>query len=122
MTILRLAQNNKIIFDVSRRHRREKHMTLSGKIIGIVYIAILVIALIYFNIDNYFTYKRLDKAADKLISEPDMSNKDKSTNLQWLSMNCMRFSRRSIIFCSKYDNIVNKIQSFLLSSDNSNMK
>lgn len=89
-------------------------MITADKITGLIFLSILVIIAIYFITSDYFTYKRLNKAADKLIGEPDMSSKDKSTNLEWLSNNCMRFSHRSILFRRKYDNIVIKIQSFLL--------
>lgn len=80
----------------------------------LVVLIVICILLSYYITDDYFTYKRLNKAADKLIGEQDMSSKDKSTNLSWLSNNCMRFSHRSILFRRKYDNIVIKIQSFLL--------
>lgn len=90
-------------------------MTLADKFVGLIFIAILMIIAIYFIADSYFIYRRLNNTVDKLINhEPNMPNKDKSTNLWWICNNCAMFSRRSIFFKRKFDNLIVKIQDAII--------
>lgn len=90
-------------------------MTLSDKIIGLIFVAVLIIIAVYFIVDNYLTYRRLNNTVDKLINhEPNMPNKDKSTNLWWICNNCAMFSRRSIFFKRKFDNLIVKIENAII--------
>ncbi len=79
--------------------------------IGIILLTIiLVIWLVIWVVDSYCTYKRLNKQADELISDTEMSLSDKRECLLWHSRNAIRQANFCFpIFRGRFIQIANKL-------------
>lgn len=76
----------------------------------IVIIFLTIIITFIWAIDSYCTYKRLDRQADALITDTEMSENDKRDSLFWHARNVTR--QRIVcfpIFSGKLTRIANKL-------------
>jgi len=78
-----------------------------------VVIAICGVFTVYRVLDDYFTYRRLDKYADELIADQSMDREEWIMNMRWEYRNCSEFCMRSILWSRQYSHLCDKLMSAL---------
>lgn len=76
-------------------------------------IALCGVFTVYRILDDYFTYRRLNKYVDELIRDQSMDRKEWELNIRWECRNCRMFCIQSILWRKQYENLCDKLLSAL---------